>query len=54
MLKLTLTIPQKGGKHNEQRQKSGGKKASVEKVLLATAIIQLIHAVVDLINKLLE
>jgi hypothetical protein len=35
-------------------KKSGNKKAVVEKVLLVTAILNLIKAVVDMINKLLE
>lgn len=35
-------------------KKSGNKKATVEKVLLVTAILNLIKAVVDMINKLLE
>ncbi len=34
------------------KKKSGRKKHSLEKLLLATAVIQLIAAVVDLIDKL--
>ena len=37
-----------------KKKKNGHKKDSVEKILLATVIIQLMQAVVELITKLLE
>ena len=37
-----------------RKKKNGHKKHTVEKILLATVIIQLVQAVVELITKLLE
>ena len=45
---------QKGGEKIEQEKEKGDKKAPVEKVLLITAILQLIQAIIDLIKILKE
>ena len=37
-----------------KQKKNGGKKHTIEKVLLATAIIELLRALFDLLSKLTE
>lgn len=44
----------KGGGELSRKKKKGDKKALVEKVLLITAILQLVQAIIDLIKILKE